>query len=456
MKTYPSGLLLSQLITFIFFALSCQDQDEFWDVGTGFAAGNSNVILVDTFSLKASTVLLDSVRTSGTGQMMVGAYTHHLLGKVQSSSYFQVNFHTLLAPDLEYILDSIELLLPYTGYYEGDTSQYQNIYVHRLTEDIEPDDSGLLYNNNRFEVAPKALGSIRFRAFPQSGEDISIRLPDELGEQWMDILTGQYPDITTPGDFIDAFKGIVLSPEVADEAAILGFIASDPQAVDSDNSLPESTSRIRIHYQEIGITPVTKTYDFFLHNQSLQFNAIETDRSQTPLRTIGDQHELLYSDQTEETVFLQASSGFLPKIDIPNLEPLYNRGEGIILHAELVVEPIKGTYSARQPLIGDLLLYHTDRNNEIGAVLQDPNTQASILPVLEIDYLFQENTVYRFPLTSYLNDILTTDEYQDNALFISLPPSNYQATLTSLSLGGPGNRQNPMRLEIYYSTNDVD
>ncbi len=437
---------------------ACETPGELSELGSGFVEENSRVVFIDTFSLQSSTILLDSLSTSGTGQILVGAYEDDVFGKITCSSYFQIRYGSLLSQNLEYIVDSVEFILTYTGYYEGDTNLIQSLKIHRLIEEIEADDQGLLYNIDRFDSDPIAWGSTSFRPSPQDGNTLSIRLPDELGLEWMEILTQQNAELITLNDFIDLYKGVVLSPGEIDQTAVLGFHASE---LDNDNidevSVPSSVLPIiRIHYQEIGEVPEVKTYDLTLHNQQLQFNSIQTDRSMTLLADLDEPEYSLSSANADDMIFLQSSVGILPKIEFPDVESLYFLGEGAILQAELVIEPVKGTYSRNNLLAENLILYQTDRNNRIGDVLLNPNTGGIIYGILESDYVYQETTTYRFPITDYMNEILSTDEFTENAVLIGFPDIRFQSSIEAQVFGGPLHRSHNVRLELYYVINSED
>lgn len=433
---------------------ACEQEDEFWDLGTDFVSGNLRVALIDSFQLGTSTVLLDSLASSGTGQVLVGRYEDEFFGTISSSSYFQVAYNLSLEQDLEYIIDSMVLILKYSGYAEGDTTVHQHIHVHRLTEEIEAerdDPFGYLYNNSQFTYEENPLASIRFRAFPGTDGELRIRMPDSLAERWMEIITLQDPEVNSSNDFIDEFNGLVLLPDENDNASVLGFDISEDLSGDGSAS-----PVVRIYYQEISGSSEEKTYDISLRNSTLQFNRIDSDREGTSLNSLDEDNLRLESAETGGQIFLQAGSGILPRLDFPDLESLYRLGDGEIINAELVLEPLRGSYSTNDPLPSFLVLQITDRNNGLGPTVIEPQTGQTIVSTLEADYAYQENTAYRFPITSYVKSILETDEYIDYSLFVGLPGLGFQNTVESLVLGGNRGQKNPIRLEIYYSFTDED
>ncbi|MEM8898988.1 MAG: DUF4270 family protein [Bacteroidota bacterium] len=437
---------------------ACQDEDAFWDLGTDFINGNARVILIDSLPLTASTVFLDSLNTSGTGQILVGSFTDDVLGTVSSQSYFQFKYELNLDSDLTYMIDSMVMILQYSGYYEGDTSLAQKFMVHRVLEDIEADkddDFGLLYNVSSFEYDEVPLVEKFIRPFPTLDQEMRIPLPESLAEEWFQVLLNENDEIESLDDFLDVYKGFVLRTEGFPDGSLLGFSAqeafNDPENPTNDAS---SSPLIRLYYREIGSTSEEKTYDFRLTNSTLQFNQIQVDRSKGFLPTRREQEDDISSLLTERQVFLQAGTALMPKIIIPNLESILEIGKGVVLNAEIVIEPVKGTYSNRDPLPSNLVLYRTNRNNEVGSLLTDNFSNASITSSLSADYLYQEESEYRFPVTDYITSILNTDEFQENQLLIGLSSLEFRSSVQSVILGGPNNKSHQMKLEIYYSVND--
>ncbi|MEM6766195.1 MAG: DUF4270 family protein [Bacteroidota bacterium] len=437
---------------------ACQEEEPSWDLGTDFVTGSARVILIDSLPLTASTVFLDSVVTSGTGQLLVGSFSDELLGAVSSQSYFTVGYDLNLDPDPTYVIDSMVLLLQYSGYFEGDTSVAQTFSLHRVQEDIEPDqedDFGQLYNVSSFDIDPVPLTEKVIRPFPTLDQEMRIPLPITLAEEWFQILLSENEEVESTQDFLDVYPGFLLSSTETGEGSLIGFSAEeflgDTETTSGDNT---SSPVIRLYYREISSTSIERTYDFRLTNANRQFNHIQVDRTGSYLPAGTQQEEDISSSLTERQVFLQAGIGLLPKIQIPNLESILEIGEGVVLNADLVIEPVKGTYSNRDPLPTNLVLYQTDRNNRIGALLPDPFTGSSVLSQLSVDYLYQEESEYRFPITDYIIDILSTDEFQDNSLLIGFSSSVFNSSVNSVVLGGPKNKAHQMKLEIYYSVND--
>ena len=161
------------------------------------------VILVDTVKVAASTVLLDSIPTSGTGSILIGGYSDPKLGVLNADGYFQVGIGDSWEPADNAIYDSLVLVMNYSGYHYGDTSSTQTFMARRITAPFktyslpqfwvdEKQYSALyqessLYNSSAIRYDVSVLGSKTFRPRPNSDDSVTIRLDDGLGREWFNL-----------------------------------------------------------------------------------------------------------------------------------------------------------------------------------------------------------------------------------------------------------------------------
>ena len=89
---------------------------------------------MDTIKVAASTVLLDSIPTSGTGSILIGGYSDPKLGVLSAEGYIQVGIGDAWDPADNAIYDSLVLVMNYSGYHYGDTSNAQTFIARRITE----------------------------------------------------------------------------------------------------------------------------------------------------------------------------------------------------------------------------------------------------------------------------------------------------------------------------------
>ena len=131
-KSVVSSQKLSLLIIFItsFFLNTCKENPGEFTLGEEFIESQTYITLIDTFSANLSTVILDTVITSGTESMLIGNYRDNVFGKITSHSYFQIGIpDSLELYDVQNddIYDSLNLIIRYNNYFFGDTTRLQRI-----------------------------------------------------------------------------------------------------------------------------------------------------------------------------------------------------------------------------------------------------------------------------------------------------------------------------------------
>jgi hypothetical protein len=158
----------SALIIFIayLFFNACQKNPGEFTVGKEFIESQTELTLIDTFSVSLSTVILDTVITSGTGSLLIGNYRDEVFGKTTSHSYFQIGIPGNVDVENDDIYDSLKLVIKYNGYSFGDTTKNQKILVHHLTEKIEFDDGNAITSKTSFGYNPQPIGSIIYTPGP--------------------------------------------------------------------------------------------------------------------------------------------------------------------------------------------------------------------------------------------------------------------------------------------------
>lgn len=417
-----------------FFALLFWHCDSSKGIGSELLDDVSDTYLVDTSQILTSTMILDSLATSGASVVLVGKVNDTYTGKISTESYFQIGFNGEFVPDTEAVFDSLVLLLNYNAYSYGDTTQLQSIAVHQLTEEIElPDDQTYFYANQQFAYQSNPLATYTFRPRPRSAKVQRIKLPDALGNQFFSLAKEESEE------FLDFFKGLALIPHI-NNSCVLGFGTSDANADDADS---EGGLKIRLYYREDG---EEKHYDFPLTNSNLQFNRIINDRSNTFFANLQTQRNSLSSNLTNRETLIQGGLGMFTKIEIPFLDGYLELGKkALVVYAELVVKPIRGTYKSDTPLL-TLALYQINGKNEI--VNSFDNLEGNqIAAQAVIDNEFQTNTYYTFDLTDYIINALETDKFEENTFVIGLA-GGYNTNFSRAVLGGLNHPNSEIKLRV--------
>ncbi|MBF8296895.1 MAG: hypothetical protein HW389_3440, partial [Bacteroidetes bacterium] len=138
------------------FLNACKENPGEYSLGRQFVESQTSLSIIDTFSVRLSTVMLDSVQTSGTGTVLLGNYTDAVFGNISGSSYMQMaipSSHDVQQSDR---YNALYLVLKYNGYYFGDTTKPLSVSAHRLTEKIEYDYDNVINSTTsfRFQSGP--------------------------------------------------------------------------------------------------------------------------------------------------------------------------------------------------------------------------------------------------------------------------------------------------------------
>jgi hypothetical protein len=423
------------VITAIFFS-SCTKVNEF-TIGNNFIESQTNLKIVDTFKVDLSTVLLDSISTSGSGIALVGSYKNNEIGTINCSSYFDVEFSAFDAIDKAAVFDSADFMLRYSRYSFGDTTSLMSVSIHELTEKITLNTNGYLYNTSKFKFSPVSLGTKLFYPRPTDSSDSVVYIPvNSYGETLFNLIkSGDV--LTTQRDlFLDYMKGFVLTTDAGEKNAVIGFKA------DATNLL------FRIYYHIEKETHEEKQLTITMGTSGNQFNSIQHDFTGTDLNNLTPDNNEISSTLTKNKAFLLGFVGLMPKINFPTLQNVMLENRWKILKAELVIEPVKSSYDFFA-LPKDLNLYETDKHNKNNGTLLNESGNTLVASFV-LDNLYRDETSYTFDITNFISTELS-DKYFDpeHGLLIGLSESVYKSTLGRLVVEG---RNPPIKLKLYYLT----
>ena len=434
-KSVVSSQKLSLLIIFItsFFLNTCKENPGEFTLGEEFIESQTYITLIDTFSANLSTVILDTVITSGTESMLIGNYRDNVFGKITSHSYFQIGIPDSL--DLydvqnDDIYDSLNLIIRYNNYFFGDTTRLQRISVHQLTEKIEYEEGGIITSKATFGYNSDPIGSITYLPQPNNSIDtLYIKINDNIGLDLFTKLRNNSEILSDNESFINYFRGLVLLSDDAYEGSIIGFNVDT-----EDIKLILYTSRVSQTTEKIN-------YDFELENPDKQFNNILHDFSSTQLNPLIEQRNKLPNSETSSLSFLQGGIGLVLRAEFPSLQEILLFNRGLVAKAQLSITPLQGSYNDFD-LPPELIIYESDKlNRRNGLVYNSTST-------LTIDDVYQEETSYSFDVTEYVKDELA-DSYVDpeKGLLIILPSDVLNTTFYRLIADAKNQKT---KLKIYY------
>jgi len=167
-----SSLVISLLIILVLF--SCKKDP--YQIGLDLLPPSDTLKVksTDTCTIIAYTERVDSVSTSNCSALMLGGISDPVFGNSTVSFYTQmqpssssVDFGT--AP----VMDSLILLLYYSGYY-GDTTTQQRIRVYEVSGDMNIDSS--YYSKRNMPVYPNLLADMTFRPRPKDSVEVAGKM----------------------------------------------------------------------------------------------------------------------------------------------------------------------------------------------------------------------------------------------------------------------------------------
>lgn len=422
-----------QKLNFFFFSLlillaSCNSNGfEEQELGGNLIDNSTDVRLIDTFTINTSTVIVDSMATSGANSLTVGRYVDPLLGKVRSTGYSKIGLGTggfKLEKNDQPVYDSIVFITYYANAFYGDTTKTQNLSMHRVVEEIEVEDDGKLYNVKKFDFEEESLGQKSFKARPKrvrkndKNQDVKynfrMHLNDSFGEELIQMAIRKSDTLTDVNIWENYMQGVALRSDDDDDAAMLNFLVGD------------TLMKIRLYYREKSGENTDKVlhHDFPIgQSAGFRFSNYESDRTGTLIEDLKEQEKEISADLTEDMTFIQGGVGLLTKVDIPHLKELAKIGlSGSLLDAKLIFYAKPGTHDKDIYRLPDLFnIYLTDDQNRILPGLINPTNGQLLNSIFAEDKEYEENSFYAFDLTSYVNNVLVNGEEEDQALLISLP-----------------------------------
>jgi hypothetical protein len=390
---------------------------ELSEIGSDFFdSGEMQVVYNDTLTVRASTVIFDSLNTYSPDRLLAGYYNDPDLGPVTARAYFEVY------PNITQELNRnrsrysrATVTLAYDSYSYYDTSVQNSLYVHQLTQRMQLYDDKL-YATNSFTYSQQPIGSITFLPKPQRADTtLEIPLSDELGEELFELVRNSSSVISSAENFLKFFNGIVITPDQEINGSIVGF-HKDPE--------------IRIYYFDETTTPITENYLEFTSVNSIKFNQIHTDRSATNLSALKLKKEKISSSETEHTVYMQAGAGLGIRIEIPYLKDILLGNPNIIISdAILQMVPVAGSYRKNARLPETMRAFGNDFRNEV--YFSNISTDAYLIEDVDLG----KDTRYEADISAFVIEQLEKEGSDGNALIFSMLTSDFRFSVDRVYIG---------------------
>jgi hypothetical protein len=321
------------------------------------------------------------------------------LGSISSTGYYEVGI-----PENANVLendyfDSLLLVMNSTKAYYGDTSLLQSLQIYQLTEQVKGDENGNFWNHTSIAYNPTPIGKISFKPKPSTKSKVMIRLSDQIGRDFLDLLQKKDESITTFEKFREYFKGIAIGPGNP-SSVIMAFLC-------------DSSMNLELHTHRKGLEKEALIIKFPVGSTTTYFNHFVADRSGTPISEIEKQTIEIPSTQSSNRTYVESGIGLVTRVDFPTMQHLMETDRKyILLKAELILIPEPGTYK-QVPLPSQLVLYHSDKSNRV--VSEIVGDQNKPIPAnLVIDKMYNETTSYTFDITDFINTEIS-DSYFDTS-----------------------------------------
>ena len=377
----------------------------------------------------------DSVTSSFPVYYLVGDFQNPAYGRVSCNSYFQAildNDDFSPGSDIKY--DSMVLVLD-PLYSFGAPDGLIKIGIHRLKENLNVETIYHTFDKAEYDKTPMATES--FTAQELLNKRLRIHL-DDLGQELAQKNREQSfasEFFTDNSRFTDYFKGFALITEFG-ENAILGF---SPEI--SSNS---SQTGLYFYYNFIldPNTPDADTiyasYKFGINLEGAGFNQIISERPEQ-LSTLKSAGELVSSTETMNQGFIQAGSGVLTELQIPNILDFKERYNNVIVNrAEIVIPSIENDIQYYEPPETIFMF----RSNENQRIL--PFEQGAFG---EIGIALKSNDQYLIDITDYFQALIEGREEESGYIFI---PTLNGSTVNQFIFNGPKSDAEPIKLLVYY------
>jgi len=390
-----------------------------------------NAVFTDTITLTAHSALDDTLNTRNLTDNFLGFIRDPVFGITSTGIFTQlipsgnsVNFGS--SPQL----DSIVLVLRYSGSFYGDTLNPFIIKVHRLTEDISS--IAPYYQNHLFAYSSENLTyQSEFHLYPKPRTKVKldtiveaharIRLSDELGN----LLLRSTSQISSNEVFIRFFKGLyIYAKPLTNNGSLVNF------------NLRNAMSGIQLYYKN---DTIPRQFQFKT-NETVRVSNYEHDYE------AGNQNfvnQVIRGDSLlgKEMLYVQCMGGVKTIINFPHIKTFKDKNI-VINKAELVITDIGDDPSAFPP---------PNRLN-INRISIKGDIEA--LPDAGTYYwggTYNATTKeYRFRITRYIQDIILREDYRS---CIYLVADRKAADAYRLVLNGthPVDPASRLRLEVYYT-----
>jgi hypothetical protein len=236
---------------------------------------------------------------------------------------------------------------------------------------------------------------------------------------------------------VEYFKGLAIVPD-ENNSCILSFSGTD------------SLINLRLYTHYVEQDKVATIYNFNVKSSSTSFNHITADRSGTWIENLKTQKEEIQSAASGDLAFIEGGLGIVTRIDFPGLGGLLELNYRKILYkAELILRPYSEGYTTTE-LPKEIEMYTSDKYNRLVEEITSSEGEP-IYADFNVDNVYNENTYYKFDVSSFIVDELSDGYFDSNSgLIVILPSGKFGGSLDRLALDARKGISYRPRLNLYY------
>jgi len=396
---------------------------------------------IDTVTLKAYSLLEDSLNTTFTN-VLLGELHDPIFGQTKSAIYMQLVLDKeIKINNANEALDSIVLVLSYTGGYKGDTLDPVAIKVYKLSEDLNNtttyyqfstlthDNNNLTYHAN-YQTCFKPSVNVKVGSDTISRQPhLRVRLTDNLKSDLM-------RSMSSTNDLRTTLKGLCIEATSSGASGCMGYFRmnNDYSGIILYTHRTDTTLNYQYTFSTKGTQDAITYFTHFEHDYD------QSTDPQFKQMVLAEDHSI-----GEQVLYLQANGGVRTKIELPYLANLFKDQNVIINRAELIIaNMLPEEVLFEHPNSLSLKYIGTDGSLN---TLADENLGASFWGGV----YDKDKQEYRIRLTRYVQSILK-GVVQNKGLY--LMTSNAAISSARLKFYGtdPVDLTKRLRMEISYTT----
>ncbi|MFZ9732925.1 MAG: DUF4270 domain-containing protein [Schleiferiaceae bacterium] len=402
--------------------------------GSQFAFGTKKAV-----ALRSFTESFDSLETLRPSALVVGSYDDPVFGRPTASFATQLVLSSV-APDFgtNATVDSVFMILPYSGWY-GDTTAPFQIKVHRsadeLTDSVYYAFSSVALGAQLCDTTFEPHAGVKFlRTGTRVGEtSMFLKLDRQKFQEWIVDASVSNPSVlASNAEFLTYFRGLVVSGGPNNQT-MYQFNPADASA------------KVRMFYTNDSIRADTSAngldygvYDMLWASGVQSFNMISHDRSQASF-------DLATQDTVngEAATYIQGLGGAVTVLRLDGLKELRDSGY-VVNYAELVV-PVREGSNLKYQVPGGLSVLQVKGSSK--TLIRDYG-RGSVGGTFAATGVLRKGA-YRFEITRHVQDLLGLDSTSSYRMM--LIPERMASSPLRAVLHGNADSVEPISLNLWYT-----